>query len=129
MLFRLVKASKQDPNATTLEQYESVFLTIRKARRGTTFQQKPHITLGCVQTDLPNKSSSSQMGALKPCITKEAWKELDALHVLIIVISPTYLTISGNHCHLTIIDVKSWPGSWDRSQLGGDFKSIIVTWE
>ena len=46
----LVKASKHDLSATTLEQYESLFLTIRKARRGTSFQQKPHITLGCVQT-------------------------------------------------------------------------------
>ena len=50
MLSRLVKASKHDLSATTLEQYESLFLTIRKARQGTTFQQKPHITLGCVQT-------------------------------------------------------------------------------
>ena len=50
MLSRLVKASKHDLRATTLEQYESLFLTIRKARQGTTFQQKPHITLGCVQT-------------------------------------------------------------------------------
>ena len=50
MMSRLVKASKHDLNATTLEQYESLFLTIRKARQGTTFQQKPHITLGCVQT-------------------------------------------------------------------------------
>ena len=50
MLSRLVKASKHDLNATTLEQYESLFLTIRKARQGTAFQQKPHITLGCVQT-------------------------------------------------------------------------------
>ena len=50
MLSRLVKASKHDLSATTLEQYESLFLSIRKARQGTTFQQKPHITLGCVQT-------------------------------------------------------------------------------
>ena len=50
MLSRLVKASKHDLIATTLEQYESLFSTIRKARQGTTFQQKPHITLGCFQT-------------------------------------------------------------------------------
>ena len=50
MLSRLVKASKHDLSATTLEQYESLFLTIKKARQGTTFQQKAHITLGCVQT-------------------------------------------------------------------------------
>ena len=50
MLSRLVKASKHDVSATTLEQHESLFLTIRKARQGSTFQQKPHITMGCVQT-------------------------------------------------------------------------------
>ena len=50
MLSRLVKASKHDHSATTLEQYESFFVTMRKARQGTTFQQKPHITLGCVRT-------------------------------------------------------------------------------
>ena len=43
MLSRLVKASKHDLGATTLKQYESLFFTIRKARHGTTFQQKPHI--------------------------------------------------------------------------------------
>ena len=47
---RLVKASKHDLSATTLEQCESLFLTIRKARQGTTFKQQPHITSGCVQT-------------------------------------------------------------------------------
>ena len=50
MLSRLVKASKHDFSATILEEYESLFLTMRKARQGTTFQQKHHITLGCVQT-------------------------------------------------------------------------------
>ena len=50
MLSCLMKASKHDLSATTLEQYESLFLTIKKARQGTTFQQKPDITLGCVQT-------------------------------------------------------------------------------
>ena len=47
---RLVKASKHDLSATSLEQYESLFLTIRKAQQKTTFQQKAQITLGCVQT-------------------------------------------------------------------------------
>ena len=50
MLSCLVKASKHDLHATTLEQHQSLVLPIRKARQGTTFQQKPHITLGCVET-------------------------------------------------------------------------------
>ena len=50
ILSRLWKASKHGLSATTLEQYESLFLTIKKARQGTTIQQKPHIALGCVQT-------------------------------------------------------------------------------
>ena len=50
MLCRLVKASKHDLSATTLEHHESLFLTIKKARQGTMFQQKPHVSLGCVQT-------------------------------------------------------------------------------
>ena len=49
MLCPLVKPSKHDLSATTLEQSECLFLTIRKARQGTTFQQKPHVTSGCVQ--------------------------------------------------------------------------------
>ena len=50
MLSHLPKASKHALGATTLEQYDSLFFTITKARQGTTFQQKPHKTLGCVQT-------------------------------------------------------------------------------
>ena len=50
MLSRLVKASKHDLSDTTVQQHKSLFLTIRKARQGTTCQQKPHITLRCVQT-------------------------------------------------------------------------------
>ena len=50
LVSRLVKAPKHDLSATTLEQYESLLLGIRKAGQGTTVQQKPEITLGCVQT-------------------------------------------------------------------------------
>ena len=52
MLSRLVKASKHDLSAITLEQFESLFLTIREAQQGqrTEFERKPYITLGCVQT-------------------------------------------------------------------------------